>query len=480
LYYGALITLVLLLVWALMWWPERMLFVDPAFIAFEIINGGEMVISEHRYAAAVTQSVPLVISWLELPLPFVLIAYSASFYLLYLSVFLIVGFQWKQYGLATLLVVYLTLLVSDGYFWPNNEVHQGVAWAILFLGRFACLLRTRGGIHWYDHILLIFSLALATNAHLLVAAPLVFLWVHLLIGWRVEGDRIALAPVLIYTALIGLGIGLRYYLSHDSWYDGYKLEGVRSLSLESIRGSLVSGQLRTMLARVWPHYLTLPVVFVLSGISAWRAGRMGSFVLAGLAVLLYTVLVCVTYPAAFGRELLYYYESEWAGLAIIVATPLVLHVPETSGKWWIGTGLAILLFVPRLWAIGHSHTYFSDRLNNLKQSVQLLDRWPDGDKFNTENGALLREHFGVYWGMPIEVTLAGAVFGAGKETVALRVKDAPPLQEGDSLVFQSNFRRQPIRSLNPVYFQLDTLAPYRPILPRREEEWRDRLHRLPP
>jgi hypothetical protein len=455
-----------------------MLFADPSFIAFEVINSGGVVISEHRYAAAVTQSLPLLASWLGLPLSAVLGLYSVGFYLLYVGVAWVVGSCWKQYGLATLLGCYFTLIVSDGYFWPNNEVHQGVAWAVLFLGRYFYLLAPRRPPRWSDHALLIGTVVLATNAHLLVAAPLFFLWTYFHLDRLASGLATDWKRLAAYTLLIVAGIGLRYYLSHDSWYDGYKLRGVQSLSPETVWDSLRSGQARTAWKLLWRDYLTLPILLLVGLVAAWRTRRWWSALLVLPAVVVYVVLVCVTYPAGFGRALLYYYESEWAGLGVIVATPLVVHLRGISRRHWVGFAVAGLLFVPRLGAIWDSHRYFADRRENLEATVVFL-RARDGTKFATRNEALLGTYFGIYWGLPNELTLAAALKNPAAPQVALYVAGGPPLVEDDPAVYHSNFRRQPVRSLHPDYFRPDTTSTYRLLSPQEEEEWAAILHRLP-
>lgn len=121
---------------SVVFYKERMLFVDPAFITFEIINNKTFIFSENRYGAFITQIFPLISVHLNASLNVVLVLYSVSFYLFYLLVAFLSGSVFKQKLLAILFIFYLCFFVSDVYFWPNNEIHQAVGWMILFLSLF--------------------------------------------------------------------------------------------------------------------------------------------------------------------------------------------------------------------------------------------------------------------------------------------------------------------------------------------------------
>ena len=118
-----------------------MLFVDPAFITFEILHQDWFVFSEHRYGAFITQAFPLIGDRLGLSLKTILIGYSMSFYLFFTAVIVVCGSLLKQYKLAILFCCYLAFIVSDVYFWPNNEVHQAIDWMINFLPHWAMIKR---------------------------------------------------------------------------------------------------------------------------------------------------------------------------------------------------------------------------------------------------------------------------------------------------------------------------------------------------
>ena len=467
----AVAVMVLLLVGAGYWYLERTLYVDPSFVVFEIIYSGKPVISEHRYGAWVTQVWPLLASFARLPLAAVLWLYSVSFYAFYLAVLLLLGLRYRQYGLGLLLTLYFTLTVSDTYFWPNNEVHQAVGWGMWYLGLYRCT-DGEGRFTPLVHGALAVLGILALNTHPLVAAPLGFLWVYL---WLADGRRWTV-DFAIQCGVLLTGLALRYYLSHDSWYDGYKLRGITDLSWAGFWSSFTSGHARTILALWWPGYAGLPLV---GGIGLYALLRRGRYLLAALTVagcVTYAGLVFVTYPASFDRELLFYLESEWLGLSLIAAAPFCLHWVDGNSRP-VGVLVVVgLLFGGGVLRIAKASAYFERRVDNLAvltEAVAASGRtklsWPHGEE--------LAPYFGLRWGLPTESLLLSGLRGP-ESAVTVKATDGEATGEpGEPGTFRGDFRDVPIEGMDRYYFALDPILPYAAA----ERDLRERiLRRLRP
>ncbi|WP_116124785.1 hypothetical protein [Lewinella sp. IMCC34183] len=478
-YRVALAVLLLLLTGAALTYRQRMLFLDPAFLTYEILDGGWPVISEHRYGAYVTQAFPWLTGRMGLPLPAVLLAYSLSFYLFYTAVVLVVGGRWKQYGLATLLVCYLTLIVSDGYYWPNNEIHQAVAYLILFLGAYTYVDTRKQGVTWWQYLLLSLLVVLATNTHLLVAPSLAYLWIYLgLEGVHQPWRRAQVRRWLCFSLVIGCGGVARYAWSRDSWYDGHKLKGVANLSWDTLTASLTNGQSTTMQQYLLHDYWLLLPVALLGAAALLRERRWCQLAATVGAAAGYYLLVCLTYPGAFDRDMLFYVESEWMGFGLILATPFVLHfIPLLRNRAKVAALGMLLVFGIRLAAIAGSYGYFDRRLTNLTTLVGELRELP-GTKFVLEPADAYAPYFGMHWGLPNE-TLLQATLGGQEPAVTLK-----PLSPGqyDTLsprVYLGSFRIEPIRAMNGTYFSLDSLQPYRNLTARERDAIAAKLQKLP-
>ncbi len=466
--------LAVLLLGSGVWYLQRMLFVDPAFITLELILTDSLFIMERRYGSFITHLVPLLGSRMGIPLPGILFLYSISFYVFYLAVALIVGRVWKQYGLVTLFVLYLTLMVSDGYFWPNNEIHQAVAWMLLFLGRY---FSRRGQVlHWYDHLLLVPLVFLAANTHLLVAAPLAFLWVYLHLAYASSYRALLSRRVLLYTGLVAAAIGLRYWMSVETGYDSGKLSAMGTLDLERVLATFRSGHAATLYRLFQINYWVL-LPLLLAGIYGTVHTRKWWLLLPVFGASLgYFILVCSVFSSGYGREYIFYFESEWQGLSLILATPFVIQFLPLLSSRHTAAGVVLVVFAVRLVYIGNGFTYFDTRLSNLEvlnASVR---------EFGKEKALLipaqrLSPYFGMSWGLPIETYFRSLVDGDPRPVT---VKNSDGVKDdGGGRYFFSSFRLVSPEVMPPQYFPFNQDIEYRVLSETELAEITTRLRPLP-
>lgn len=453
-----MLTLLLLLAGSLIWYKQRMLFVDPCWIAYQNINTGHLNIAEHRYGAVVTQWVPLAGYWLNASLKTILLAYSASFYVFYVAVALIVGYCYRQYWLGILLACYFTFFVSDVYFWPNNEVHQGVAWMTLLIGFF---------LHHYKKerfsitalLLLPVLTFLAVFSHFIVIVPLSYLCLYFVIEHRKEFSRKTMLPVLFLSGCIIILFSIKYWLgTSHSWYDVGKLEPLRKMGIDTILASFKSEHAATMGALLLSNYWIALLVLLGSLITLIRSGKYLLLALLTGYTLGYFSLICLTYPEGYGRERLFYMESEWMALAIIIATPFILYVvPRLKTK--TATLLLAGIFLVRIGYIGYAYQLFNQR-------VLLVERITDHLKAQNISKAVVHlsqeqgDALFLYdWGLPVESIMASELKGYSP-AITFKVVHEPvtTLPQPDS--FYSCFNTLAIKELDKRYFNIATNSPY--------------------
>ncbi len=128
----ALAAMTALLVIAIIFYKERVLFADTAYYAFNNLNYKPYFNPTNRYGAFITTIVPYLGRLLHLSLKTILFCYAISFNLFFLSVNILLVYRFKQYGLAVLMAVYYFLFVSDSSFLLCAEIHEAIAWMFLF------------------------------------------------------------------------------------------------------------------------------------------------------------------------------------------------------------------------------------------------------------------------------------------------------------------------------------------------------------
>jgi len=434
-----------------------MLFADPAFISFEIINTEWFVFSEHRYGAFITQIFPLVAVKLGLSLSAVLILYSVSFYLFYLGVFLICGYVLKQYKFGILLVFYFTLFVSDVFFWPNNEIHQAVGWGMLFMALFKWASKRMWDVSPIIHLLLIALVGLAINSHLLFALPLGFMWVYEHLDDNISKGRMRFWSAA-YSLIIVSFMGLRYWLSHDSWYDGNKLEGVQNASFEKIFSCFRSEQAQSIYELMTSvHWIVWPI-FILGMFYLISAKRYSIICWTLLSVLGYFVIVTLTHPSAITEANRFYFESQWNSWTIILAYPFVSLFVNHLKKHWLVALLFLAIFISRAPVFTDSLTKFQNRCEVLSELCE-QGTIQQSSKLLIRTNPSLEQKLMLSWGLPVESLLWTALKGKMPNTSIKIVPDNfKKITSKDSIY--TAFDLVPNNRLNSKYFSVDVINGY--------------------
>jgi len=443
----------ILLIGAIFLYKQRMLFVDPSFINFNILNTHSLVITEHRYGAFITQLVPLMGACLHLPLKVILLLYSASFYVFYLGIVLFLIYRFKQYGLAILMAFYFTLFVSDVYFWPNNEVHQGIAWMFLFVGLILSGSQRKPDL-WF-HLIALITAFLAIFSHFIVMIPLSFLWLYFLIDKR--NWKLTRTMTIIYSFGLFVIFFVKFQLGVKGWYDGEKLQGVTHITLSNIITSFSNGHAKSMFPLLLSNYWVVVLILIAGLISLVKNKR---HILLGLTVLFatgYFILVCITFPSAIGRELLFYMESQWMALGIVVATPLVYNLLPQLKPGYIQI-ILLAIFTTRLFYIGHSSVLFNERLNILENTITQIKNKGYSKVIVTKDSAV-DKRFLMNWGLPVESLTLSAIKG-DDPLVTFKVMRQEEIVSVSNDTFLSSFRKMGYEELNPYYFRMDTMQSY--------------------
>ena len=448
----ALCVILFLTIYSFCTYKQRMLFADPSFIVFNIINKKQFIISEYRYGAFITQMFPLIASNLGFSLKSILIIYSLSFYLFYSISSLVLAYVFKQQWLVILLALYLTLFVSDVYFWPNNEVHQGICWMLLFIGLYQSKINVI-----VKNFLLVTFLTMAISSHLLVVIPLVFLWIYIHSNIRIN-QLFKSGTFFFYNILMILLISIRYMLSKSSHYDATKLEGVADISFQSIFETFSSGQANSFIQLVLNNYwLILPIIIwgIIILLKSKNYLNLFTYIVLSLG---YFILICITFPESFNRNLRFYMESEWMALSIILATPFVLWILKST-KYYLSTLLLICIFSIRIGYIVHSYSYFNERFLTLERHVQNLKNKNIYKALLINDSKNSTDQYIISWGLPIESLLLSKLNNDSIQTT-FKIIENTPQDNGNKKTFHSSFKTIPIFNLNRAYFNLDSSQPY--------------------
>ena len=452
----ALITLLLLAIGGAIFYRLR-IFSDTAYIAFKIINEGRLQIQIERYGSAITQIVPLIGAKLGLPLKVILIAYSASFHLFYLGIAAILYFRFRNYPLVLLMGFYYTLVVSATYFWPNCELHQGIAWMFLAIASHqyadvAPALQKWRRIAFY---LLAYGLAfLAVFTHPLVMLVFLFLLLFFSIAkvTAFNGRNIA------YLILILLATGVRMYLSRQNHYDSNYFDAILRGGWLSIASCFNNGFADVFWKAAFSNYWLLLLLFISTLVVLIVRRR---YLLAGYLLLANVGFFSLASLSFY--TLSFHVESEIMPFGIFGTAGFVYVVLPHFPRMRPQLALLFAMFLTRLIYILAAAPYFERRYQMVQNVMHEMQAGGQQklvllcDESGIESTAVM------YWGMPYESMLWSSLDGDIPNRTFLGVSPERYRQLGADTMRHTMLEPWhvlPAGSLNPHYFQLDTTRPY--------------------
>lgn len=452
----AVLALLLLLAGAVYYYRERMLFGDAPYIVVHIINDSKLYIQELRFGSVVTQIVPLVLSKLHVPLKTILLAYSVSFDVFFLLVAFILIRVYRQYGLAILLSLYGFLLVSQTYFWTNNEIHQAVAWMFLFLATTIHL--GKKNVNFSIQLIIFFLLGATTVfTHILVILPCGFLWGYLMLeksNWPFTRKR-----TIILSSVLAVIILAKLLLSMKQPYDGPRLHDPTHFSLHDILNTFGNIAIIRFLQRCVTNYW-IAILLYAAGLYALTRQKEKRLILWTLACTLSYIVAMKLAFGGFGDMSLFYIESEWAAFSIVLGTAFVYaFLPRL--KPYIAMSLLVLVFLIRTVYIVNSAPLFSER-TAFKEKVLTAMEQKQIMKLVIDDSAA-RNAYLISWSLPDEGILLSALNGNKPQRSFLFAEDdfAGKVAEAGNTGMIDCYSVNRPTAINAFYFQLDTVTSYK-------------------
>jgi hypothetical protein len=448
----AIIAMAALLLGAVVFWKERMLFSDASYISSQIINTQQLQIQQWRYGAFITQLFPLLASKMHLSLQALLVLYSASFNIFYLAIAGLLVFYFKEYRLAILMGFYYTLMSSDSFYWCNNEVYQGIAWMFLFYTSFLKWGRQeRRPVAMLVWWLLLAGIALIT--HPLVIIPFVYLYVFLWVyreDWPFSNKQSFWLGALLGCLVLGKLVLSKRFSSYDTGMIPY----VRDINPVK---ALASDMAADILQQALVNYWFVPILMVWGIASAIKEKRFLLAALSGGGSLMYFLLICIT----FKHYEAFYTESELMPLIIIATTPFI-YISLPKLRYNMEIALLVMIFLIRFVYIGYSSQVFSSRLAVLERILTKMEQQGISKLVLVKQGEAIDQRLMLDWGTPIESLHLSALKGdqPQKSFAVVQADKLSELTAADHKTFIASFGTMPSGKLNSHYYLVDTVQAY--------------------
>jgi hypothetical protein len=442
-----------LFVLAVLFYKERIIFVDLAYHVFFIVKDNTFV-NNRRFVATLTELLPLLARKAGLPLNAIVFLYSVSFILYYFTCYLICGRILKQYGFALLLLFFNILFVTDTFYWTQSELPQGAAILVILMAIMSNTKLEQGLKNNLLKLLLIFAgLVTAVCAHITLIIPCIFAFVFFLPDKNVYIER-----KVVYVSIAFFL--LAYLIKRFVFLSEYEQNALRNTE------NIYSGHYfdlyanRRFLSLCISRFYWLPILFVSTIIFYCIKKRWAKLILFFFFSLGYPLFVNICYP---GPEVAgFYIENLYLPLGIIISLPFIFDV-LLKLKTRMAAAVVVLIILTGTLRIYFAHTPYTKRLNWEKS---FLEKNAGPKKLIVSDKMVPNDFLMMTWGTPYEFWILSEItYG---KTSSLIISDKPAALAGDAnntKAFVTWWGSFPYSELPPKYFHLpDSTSKYSLLL----------------
>lgn len=443
----------MLLLGAVYFYKERILFADSAFQFFKIVNFEKINIEAARYGAILPEFPLLLAMKLGFGLKMLLIIYSVSFIGLYYLVFLLCLKAFKNVPAALSIVLILILCISESFFHAVTETHQSLVFSILL---FAILQ------HSFRYSLVRFLLAAAVILLAFFTHPVALYTLVFVIGYSaIDKNQLRkVSPYLLLLLVVGIAAA-KVMLTDQNSYEG-KFFSELLKSPANIFKLPEAHSTRFLLSRVFGLYLwvfvfeLMLIIFLIAKKEylklLWQLGILGSFLLITL----------LTYNVGDSDMMM---ERAFMPLALFVTVPFLKELLEDNQQFrhlkLLLLAVVIVFSMNRIYGQGNA---FRERIRFNQELLAKTAKLPNR-KFIIQSGELQKRYY-TYWSHSFETLMLSSI------TANIPVQTIFPANDPESLKKYTDenvkdvflgadfWLEWGIDNLNQKYFKLSKELPY--------------------
>lgn len=438
-----------LLVLSMIFYRERAWLLDVAYQTFLMVNSHSVQIMVNRFGAGIIQLLPLSGIYLGLAIWKISFLYSISFTLFFLLQYFLIVKIFKNDALGIVLVCFLTLLVSDGFYWCISEQQQGIAVLLTF---YAFLSTIKKWDRIWVWVIIFLSEVVLAYYHPLIFIPFYFL---ILYYWRVSllGNQ--------WITYVAIGMQMVFILVVKSiisanWYDNVKYNDFQTHLMDFWPNYFQIPSHLHFLTGCLTYWYWLPILLVITSFwffkqkQWWKLGLVFSFCFGHLLLL---HLVDPYSPHKF------YAEVNYLPLILYPTVPFVFEIlPLISGKYWF-KGMLILVLVSRMYAISTTHEPYRERVKWIESQLSYAKaNFPDQQLFLLDCEKIPEDILKMTWGLPYESLLISSSENKENTSSITLMKPENAIIPDSGNVILSDFREWPMEEINHHYW---------PILPSK-------------
>lgn len=449
LYYWGLGAFIVMFIFSVLFYKERIIFLDTAHYLFYIVKDHSFSLYTSRCGAFVSQLLPVLAVRCGLPLSDVVLAYSLGFPAFYFICYIICGTLFRQYELALSLLLFHILFVTATFYYIPSELPLGVDFLLII---FAYIKHKQpSGFNSISSLFLCISCFFAAYFHPLVVVILVYALSFLVLhNDSAFTKKTCLRIIICFCA--GFVVKVAFF---SIPYDRHAASGIKNfITLFPNYFDLYSN--RFFFSKCIGSYCLLPVTCILVAAVYFANKEWKKLTFFGGCFIGYILLVNVSYPTAATPD--FYFENLYLPLGIFVAMPFVYIALPWLTRFKLAMPVFVLITIVSSCRLYNAHGLYTARLNWERNFL----REHAGKKAIYPSRNLPMDTLLMTWGTPYEFWLLSTI--EQNKTESIIIDNDPDLRrwaKGTTNAMVVNWNVITYDKLDTIYFHLtDTVTGY--------------------
>jgi len=402
---------------AFVFFKERMLLLDPAYISYSIIENEGFAIQVYRLGAILTQWVPLSSYLLGFDLKWILLHYSLTFPVFYWLIFLLLVYYFKEVKLGLILYLGFAWMSLSNFYWIVAEFHQGMAVSLIWL---AFLLENlkKSKLNSISFLIL-FSIF---TAFVLTFHPLMLIVLSFYLIWANLTKRLYWKQTInLFVILVLLFLFKTFYF--HNLYEDSKLSYAQAALIDFFTEGKTGNLPRFFKNCLLDHYFFL--TFWILGITyhlkkkEWPKAVLYAYIMG------FVFLIALSYPKDSPKLYMdaLYFSCGFLLLLCLIDEFKTTRFRSYSLVLW-ATLFILVVRMPLIWAEHHKYT---DRLLWVETIVKKMRGIESTDRFFVDRSEIPLDLLVFDWALFYETILSSSL-DKSKETRVATVVPNPHIE----------------------------------------------------
>ena len=353
LYFIGIAAYVIMLILSILFYKERIIFLDTAFSLFHIVKDNSFSIQVYRFGDVFSQLLPVLASNAGLSWNVAIMLYSFGYMLYYFACFFICGSILKRYDFALVVLLLNLLFVSETFYWITSQLPQSIALLMVILAFASEKQLSTAKVSTY--FLLLVALVTLSFFHPLV----VFAMLYSVIFFMKRSELFKDKRLLYVISIVFFSGVLLKAIAFRTPYERHSLSGIKNfIVLFPDYFRLYSN--KQFLSNCLSKYYWIPLLFSGIVVLYCMTRKWQQLVIFLVFFLCYLLLTNVSYPGSITNA--FYIESIYLPLSIFLALPFVFDLLPVLGKQRLALPVIALIILTGCVRIYSAHTLYTNRL----------------------------------------------------------------------------------------------------------------------